>query len=235
MSTYGWVDLGSVFVPFLASFHPRLRFHRNWGALFPGIAVMMALFIPWDAAFTRAGIWGFDPEHVGSTRLLNLPIEEWLFFVCIPYACAFSYHCFQVLGVKDRWGGKSRTISIALLLLLLGVALFNWSKAYTFSAWMLCALWIGFTAFVQRARWLGRFYFAYAILLLPFLVVNGILTGSGLERPVVWYNDAENLGIRIGTIPVEDIFYGMLMTGLVVSVYEALLARRGEQPAVREA
>ena len=167
--------------------------------------------------------------------MLQLPVEEWLFFICIPYACVFSYHCFHVLGLKDRWGRQAKSISILLIIGLLLIAVPNWSRAYTFSAWTLCALWIAFAAFVQRAPWLGRFYFAYAVLLLPFLVVNGILTGTGLERPVVWYNDAENLGLRIGTIPVEDIFYGMLMTGLVVSVYEALLARRGEQAAVREA
>jgi len=235
MSTYAWVDLCSVFVPFLASFHPRLRFHRNWWALFPGIAVMMGLFIPWDAAFTGAGVWGFNDEHVWAVRLLDLPIEEWLFFVCIPYACVFSYHCFHVLGIKDRLARHADRISIVLIIGLLLIAVLSWSQAYTFTAWTLCALWIGFTAFVQRAPWLGRFYFAYAVLVIPFLVVNGILTGTGLERPVVWYNDAENLGLRIGTIPVEDIFYGMLMTGLVVSVYEALLARRGEQAAVREA
>ena len=234
MSTYAWVNLCSVFVPFLASFHPRLKFHTKWWALFPGIAIMMGLFIPWDAAFTRAGVWGFNPEHVWSTRLLHLPIEEWLFFICIPYCCVFSYHCFHVLGVKDHLGRYARAISVALVFGLLTLAFWNWTRAYTFTAWALCALWIGFTAFIQKAPWLGRFYFAYAMLLLPFLVVNGILTGTGLEREVVWYDNAENLGLRILTIPVEDVFYGMLMVGLVVSVYEALLARRGEQPAVRE-
>ncbi|MBP7514584.1 MAG: lycopene cyclase domain-containing protein [Flavobacteriales bacterium] len=234
MSTYAWVDLCSVLVPFLASFHPKLRFHERWWALFPGIAIMMVLFIPWDAAFTRAGVWGFEPEHVWSVRLLHLPMEEWLFFICIPYCCVFSYHCFHVLGVKDHWGRHARTISLVLMVGLLTIALLNWSQAYTFTAWTLCALWMAFTAFIQKAPWLGRFYFAYAALLLPFLVVNGVLTGTGLDRPVVWYDPAENLGLRIGTIPVEDIFYGMLMTGLVVSVYEALLARRGEQAAVRE-
>ncbi len=234
MSTYAWVNLCSVLVPFLASFHPRLRFYRNWWALFPGIALMMALFIPWDAAFTRAGVWGFNPEHVWNARVLNLPIEEWLFFICIPYCCVFSYNCFDVLGVKDHLGRHARTISVVLVFGLLAIALWNWPRAYTFTAWTLCALWIAFTAFIQKAPWLGRFYFAYAVLLLPFLVVNGILTGTGLEREVVWYDNAENIGLRILTIPVEDVFYGMLMVGLVVSVYEALLARRGKQRAVGE-
>lgn len=235
MSTYAWVDLYSVIVPFLASFHPRLHFYRNWWALFPGIALMMGLFIPWDAAFTREGVWGFNEAHVWNARVVYLPVEEWLFFVCIPFACVFSYHCFHVLNVRDRLADHANWISIVLVSGLLLVAVLNGSRAYTFTAWTLCALWIAFTAFVQRAPWLGRFYLAYAVLLIPFLLVNGILTGTGLDRPVVWYNDAENLGLRLGTIPVEDIFYGMLMTGLVVSVYEALLARRGEQAAVREA
>ena len=234
MSTYAWVDLCSVLVPLLASFHPRLRFDRNWWALFPAIAVMMGLFIPWDSAFTRVGVWGFNPEHVWEIRLLHLPIEEWLFFISIPYCCVFSYHCFNVLGVKDHVGRHARAISVVLIIGLLLVAVLNWSRAYTFSAWTLCAVWIAFAAFVQKAPWLGRFYFTYAVLLLPFLMVNGILTGTGLEREVVWYDNSENLGIRILTIPVEDVFYGMLMVGLVVSVYEALLARRGQQSPVRE-
>ena len=63
-------------------------------------------------------------------------------------------------------------------------------------------------------------------LILPFLIVNGLLTGSFLEEPVVWYNDAQNLGIRIATIPVEDVFYGLLMILVVLTVYEALLGKR---------
>ena len=41
--------------------------------------------------------------------------------------------------------------------------------------------------------------------------MNGILTGTGLEEPVVWYNDDENLGIRLLTIPIEDIGYAFTM------------------------
>jgi len=53
-------------------------------------------------------------------------------------------------------------------------------------------------------------------------VVNGLLTGTGLDKPVVWYNEAEIIGWRIGSIPFEDVFYGMLLILCNVLVYEWL-------------
>lgn len=51
------------------------------------------------------------------------------------------------------------------------------------------------------------FLLAYLVSIVPFFVVNGLLTAI----PVVIYNDTENLGLRLYTIPFEDIFYGMLL------------------------
>ena len=73
---------------------------------------------------------------------------------------------------------------------------------------------------------MGRFYFAYMILILPFFIVNGILTGTGIQDQVVWYNDAENLGVRMGTIPIEDTFYGLLLILLNVVIYEAIINKK---------
>ena len=54
-----------------------------------------------------------------------------------------------------------------------------------------------------RVRNLGRFYLAYFVSLIPFLICNGILTAL----PIVTYNDEENMAIRLFTIPLEDVFY----------------------------
>ena len=61
---------------------------------------------------------------------------------------------------------------------------------------------------------------AYLVTLIPFLLVNGILTGSFIGSPVVNYNDAEIIGFRILTIPIEDFVYNLLMFLLVIYIYE---------------
>ncbi|MEZ4686865.1 MAG: lycopene cyclase domain-containing protein [Bacteroidia bacterium] len=49
------------------------------------------------------------------------------------------------------------------------------------------------------------------------MLVNGVLTAL----PVVWYNDLENLNLsRLGSIPVEDPFYGMLLLLMNISLFE---------------
>jgi lycopene cyclase domain-containing protein len=74
----------------------------------------------------------------------------------------------------------------------------------------------------MKDRLLNRFYISFLVILIPFIIVNGILTGSLIEGEVVWYDPAEITGLRLATIPVEDFAYGfslilinlMLMTRL---------------------
>ena len=93
----------------------------------------------------------------------------------------------------------------------------NWYTAVSFSFALVV---LGLTN-NYKTQLFQSFFVSYAIILIPFFIVNGILTGSGLPEAVVWYNDAENFGLRLGTIPVEDTVYnlGMLLTVVLVSDY----------------
>jgi lycopene cyclase domain-containing protein len=52
--------------------------------------------------------------------------------------------------------------------------------------------------------------------------VNGVLT----SKPVLIYNDLQNMGIRIGTIPLEDFFYNFLYMLWSISIFEFILQRK---------
>ena len=60
-------------------------------------------------------------------------------------------------------------------------------------------------------------------------MVNGLLTGSLIENQVVWYNNNENLSLRLGTIPVEDVFYALLMLLLVMIGYQVSLNKKNQK------
>ena len=89
---YLWLNLGSLAVPFLFSFHPKIQFYKHWSTVFPGILVMMLIFIPWDIYFTQHGFWGFNPDYLTGISLWGLPLEEWLFFVCIIIRHHLAYY-----------------------------------------------------------------------------------------------------------------------------------------------
>tara|TARA_B110000196_G_C20528882_1_gene379059 strand:+ start:71 stop:250 length:180 start_codon:yes stop_codon:yes gene_type:complete len=52
--------------------------------------------------------------------------------------------------------------------------------------------------------------------------VNGILTGGITGMTIVSYNNFENLGVRIGTIPIEDFGYAFTMLFGNLMILESL-------------
>ena len=225
------INLLSVAFPLAASFEQRLRFYRHWKGLFTGIAVMMVIFIPWDAAFTAYGVWGFNERYLLGISLLGLPVEEWLFFILIPYACLYLYEVMRYFVRRDVLGKVARPLSLVLVSLFVVVGLVHWNHIYTAATFLLAAIYLGWHVF-NRTAWLGRFYMGYAISLIPFMLVNGVLTGWLLPEPIVWYNNAENLGFRINTVPMDDSVYLLLMLLIVVHCYEQPLKRtHGDAPS----
>jgi len=219
--TYLIVDLAAVIVPFLFSFHPKLHFHKQWASLFPAMMITAVFFILWDALFTAMHVWHFNQDYVLGLHIFNLPVEEVLFFFCIPYACLFSYHSIGTLWPQLRFNRRSSyIISWCLIVCCLLAALRFADRNYTMVTAALLFIFISYCGVWKRYDFMGHYYLSYTLMLLPFLIVNGILTGSWIDEPVVLYNPAEIIGLRIMTIPLEDVGYGALLIGLQTFLYE---------------
>lgn len=218
--TYLLVNLFSVIIPFFFSFHSKINFYKNFRSFFLSNIFIAVLFICWDILFSKIGVWGFNPDYVVGTYIFNLPIEEILFFVCIPFACIFTYHCLNYF-FKLQWSAKTERIfvqGLSFLLILSGI--YFHSKLYTSCTFISLGILLLILKYVFKVTWLVKLVLIYPVLLIPFFIVNGILTGTGLQHPVVWYNDEENLGMRILSIPVEDVFYGFELLLLNISLFE---------------
>ena len=218
--TYLLIDLFAVIIPLLFSFHPKLQFNKQFRPFFAANIISATFFLIWDAVFTANGVWGFNNDYILGWRIFDLPIEEILFFFCIPFACVFTYHCINIF-YKIKWNKVFENICVVLFsLALLFAGILNIEKDYTVVTFFSTAIFLLALKFLFKVKWLPKFFTIYLLLLVPFFIVNGILTGSGLEQPVVWYNNSENLNIRFFTIPVEDIFYGFLLIILTLFFYE---------------
>lgn len=231
---YFILNFGSLSIPFLFSFHPKLKFYKLWKYFFPATFIMMAFFVSWDIIFTHHGFWGFNEKYLSGIKLGILPIEEWLFFVCIPYACLFTVYSFKNILPKFTLSNKAMSVVyITLQTIFIVVVLYNYDRWYTLVnfayAIVLMAL-----VYNYKPEALRVFLPVFAILLIPFFIVNGYLTGSWIEEQVVWYNDAENLGIRVGTVPIEDSVYALTMLLTIYVLMEQFREKYGEEESLEE-
>lgn len=207
-------------IPLLLSFDKKVSFYKSWRYFFPAMIITAILFLIWDVLFTQWGVWGFNDIHLQGINIINLPIEEWLFFVTIPYAVVFTYSVLNVWVPMKQHPGIQKSVSTALFIILITGAIFYSDCLYSLVTFSLTAIFVAILEWSLKARYLLHFYRTYLVTMLPFLITNGILTGYGLEEPVVWYNNSFNSGIRIETIPIEDVAYGFLLVGLNVSLFE---------------
>lgn len=233
---YMAVNLGCISVPFIFSFHPKLNFYKNWKALIAGIVTMMAIFIPWDIYFTAQGIWGFNPKYVTGTFIFGLPLEEWLFFICIPYACVFTYSCMKIFLPANFDSALLRGLLYLTCFTFLIVAALHTDRWYTFTAHILSGLFLALHLFIFKSRYLPTFMLTFVIILVPFLASNGVLTGvtfwdypffnfdvENISEKIVAYNNDHNLRFRLFSMPADDISYGLFMLLLTTTIYEKVL------------
>ena len=218
---YLLLNLGSISIPFVFSFHPRLQFYKKWKPLFFSTIITAVFYIFWDVFFTQWNVWGFNPTYFIGITFFGLPLEECLFFLCIPYACVFTH--FSLLELFPNVDYSKNIFKIIMFVLLLAsftTAIVFYDRWYTLVNYAYFSFLVGVGLYFNP-KLLQQFSMTFLVILIPFFLVNGILTGSFIENEVVWYNNNENLGIRIATIPIEDMAYAftMIFTNLLLLDY----------------
>lgn len=220
--TYLLLMLALIIVPVIYSFKKEVRFYTKLKYLFPAILFSGAIFILWDIRFTELGIWQFNPGYILGIYFMKLPIEEWLFFLAVPFYSVFIYEVLKVKLPDFEKNNLFVAVSLVLLVVFALLAYFERTRLYTFFTFFLLAIYFGYTVFRNRfKKHYSHFYLTYFISLVPFLIVSGILTAL----PVVEYNQAHILGIHIFTVPIENLAYFFLLLLINVTIYEYLKQR----------
>ncbi len=231
MSFYAWIILGTIAGPFLLSFDKKVTFYKSWKPLFISLLLVGIPFLLWDEYFTVKEVWGFNKDYLLGFFVGHLPIEEVCFFIVAPYGCVFIHQCLKSYFPNLRLDNYGKVFAFVFILSGLVLAFLHMNNWYTLTACSISAILLIGAAFQFKFKWFGNFALSYTISLIPFLVVNGLLTGVATENPVVWYNENHIIGFRITTIPFEDLYYNMCMLLPVVGFFEALKKRLEKQAA----
>jgi lycopene cyclase domain-containing protein len=236
MPLYTAILFFSILIPFVLSFDRKVSFYKKWKSLLPATFLVGAVYIIFDVQFVIDGVWGFNPAYHSDVVLFGLPLEEWLFFILIPYASIFIHYVLEAyfpnLKIKNH---TVKLLSWALILIFATIVVFNFDKAYTrfnYSLLVLALIW----ALFDKSGLLNRYYLSFLVIIIPFFLVNSLLTGTMIEGEVVWYNNAETLGIRLGTIPIEDVGYAfslMLLNLLTMNLFNRLYERQKNKPTIQ--
>ena len=215
---YLYLDLLVILFPLLLSFDKKVAYYKKWKYLFPSILITGTFFVLWDMVFTGMNVWSFNPKYLLGINIGNLPIEEVLFFLVVPFSCVFVYEVLQSYFPNYTLKSFAPGINLAFLIFFVAFGLYFNQKIYTLFQCLLLVIMLLLHQRILKVTYLGRFYATFFICLLPFLIMNGYLT----SLPIVIYNDAFNSGIRIGTIPLEDSFYCLLLLLMNITLYEFL-------------
>ena len=221
MNLYLAITIAVLAAPLALSFDRRVAFYRKWKQLFLSIIPVSTVYILWDIWVTRRGDWWFSSEYAGTWKLFGLPLGEWLFFFVVPYACIFILEVIRAYFPRRSHANRSLVIRIGIAVIIasvLGVLVFS-SQEYTVLAFISFGLWVAAVLLFQPELF-HEIHMLWFFLLstAAFLLVNGILTGL----PIVLYNPQAIWGVRIITIPLEDLLYNTGMLGFYVISYEAV-------------
>jgi lycopene cyclase domain-containing protein len=217
--TYLIILIASIAAPMALSFDKKVQYYKNFKYIFPSILLTAIFFWIWDIRFTSNQVWSFNPQYVIGKKIFGMPIEEWLFFIIIPYCCMFIYEVLKVYLKDYEYPGFFKGFSLFLVGMFALISYRFNNQGYTLVTLSFSSVYLAYTVFRNKFNlYFTKFYYAYFVSLIPFLVVNGILT----SLPVVEYNSAHIMNIRILNIPVEDFSYLFLMLLMAVTIYEAL-------------
>jgi lycopene cyclase domain-containing protein len=217
--TYLFLIIVTIVGPISLSFDKKVAFYKNFKQFIFSAGITSIIYIIWDIIFTSNNIWKFNESYILKYKLIHLPLEEYLFFIVVPYASLFIYECIKNYFPNLKVGGTIPWIIIVSFSILM--ILLNYTKWYTLITFGLLAIILLIAILLDSHLFKSiknHLFAAWVICLLPMSYVNGVLTG----KPILIYNDAENCTVRIGTIPLEDFFYHLLYMVIMILIYEYL-------------
>ena len=198
------------------SFERKIKFYKNYNNLTFSMFSVGVPFLIWDIIAENKGDWMFNNKFICGLKIFNLPIEEILFFITVPYSIMFLYETF-IYYLTPKKISFNRNYLFLFAIIFLITAIIYYQQNYTFTVFLFLSILL-LLVNISKLNFIKNQYLIYFIFFtfVPFFAVNYFLT----SLPVVLYNSKAILGIRITTIPLEDFFYSLCLIIGYLFTYE---------------
>lgn len=189
------------------------------------LSIPLIPFLVWDAAVTGRH-WFFSSEYTLGFRILNLPPEEILFFVSVPYACLFTWEMINRFTKDKEVDNLNVLYLLPIPLFAAAVYFFTINKEYTALVMVSSGIMFLVDKYLKTELFLHKNFYYYLLLVAVFTILfNGYLTW----RPVVTYDPIYQLDFRIWTVPVEDFLFGFSLLFIATSIFIKLEKGKNER------
>ncbi len=101
-SEYFLVLLACFAVPFIKSFSTKIGFYTYPYRLAVSLIFPFIVFISWDLLAAWRGHWSFNEKYISGLKIMNLPVEEILFFFIIPFCALFTWEVVKYFMRKSQ-------------------------------------------------------------------------------------------------------------------------------------
>lgn len=225
MNAYLIINILVIAVPVLFSFDNNIKFYKKLPCLFLSILIVGFFYVLWDSFAAGRGDWSFNENFLVGINIFNLPLEEILFFITVPYSIIFLFETAKFYFSKRLSNvlPYKKSFYNLISILLVAIAFIYLKRDYTFIVLNFTALFIFLANIFYPHLLQSRLYWFFMLFsFVPFLIVNYFLT----SLPIITYNPEAIWGIRLITIPAEDLFYSFSMISFYLLVYTYLSERK---------
>lgn len=204
--------------PVVSQFSRQIKYVSRWRLKLLVSGIIMIPYVIWDVLVVGSH-WWFNKAYTLDFRLFGLPMEEWLFFITVPFGCLLVWETLPDTRLSTQLRPLRHARQVLYMSLPVGIWVFSTGKQYT-GLVLCCFGLVGLADTLLRTDLLlqPKIYVYLTIVSGLILVFNGYLTA----RPVVLYGEAYQIGYRMWTIPIEDFGYGFTLVLFNTILYEKL-------------
>ncbi|RYX99610.1 hypothetical protein EON78_03375 [bacterium] len=165
------------------------------------------------------GALTIDATTFENVAVLKLPLETILYHFLLFVAVLNLY---DFLNYKYS-GNKLDKYSLSFSNLMIGICFafgfFGSTKLYTIVVFVPLVAILFLIEYINKTRFMFKFYRAFAVFLIPFWLINFIL----ISKKIYQFDPEDRLKLDIGVIPLENYFNGMNFETPVYSSKDAVI------------